>query len=105
MALNIENATIGFDANNVQTALNNLNTKCIQDTIVKMNNSMQSLRDYVDSAWVGVSAEQFKTNMESDKEKISQSLRDTYDILKSEMYQIINEMAAADEELVKGREQ
>ena len=81
MALNIEGATIGFDSNNVETALNNLNTKVIQDTIVKMNSSMSTLRDYVDSAWVGASAEQFKNNMEADKEKIAQSLRDTYDIL------------------------
>lgn len=103
MALNIEGATIGFDSNNVETALNNLNTKVIQDTIVKMNSSMSTLRDYVDSAWVGASAEQFKNNMEADKEKIAQSLRDTYDVLKSEMYQIVNEMATADEELIKGR--
>ena len=104
MALNIEGATIGFDANNVETALNNLNTRCIQDAITRMNNSMQGLRDYVDSAWVGSSAEQFKTNMETDKEKIAQSLQDTYEVLKSEMYQIVNEMSAADEALVKGRE-
>lgn len=103
MALNIENATIGFDVNNVEAALNNLNTKVIQDAITKMNAKMSDLRNYVDSAWVGASAEQFKQNMESDKEKISQSLRDTYDILKSEMYQIISEMAAADEELVNRR--
>ena len=57
MALNIEGATIGFDANNVQTALNNLNTKCIGDAIRKMNDSMSELREYVDSAWVGASAE------------------------------------------------
>lgn len=103
MALNIENATIGFDVNNVETALNNLNTRCIQDTIAKMNSSMQQLREYVDSAWVGSSADQFKANMESDKSKIAQSLQDTYDVLKSEMYQIVNEMAAADEALVQGR--
>lgn len=103
MALNIENATIGFDVNNVETALNNLNTRVIQDTINKMNSSMQTLRDYVDSAWVGQSAEQFKTNMEVDKEKISQSLKDTYEVLKSEMYQIVNEMAAADEALIQER--
>ena len=103
MALSIENATIGFDVNNVETALSNLNTKVIQDTITKMNSSMQKLRESVDAAWVGSSAEQFKTNMESDKDKISKSLQDTYDVLKSEMYQIVNEMAAADEELVKGR--
>lgn len=103
MALNIEGATIGFDANNVETALNNLNTRVIQDTIAKMNSKMSDLRNYVDSAWVGASAEQFKQNMESDKDKISQSLRDTYDVLKSEMYQIVNEMAAADEQLVNRR--
>lgn len=103
MALNIEGATIGFDSNNVETALNNLNTKCIQDTINKMNSSMSSLREWVDAAWVGASADQFKKNMETDKEKISEALRSTYDILKSEMYQIVNEMAAADAELVKGR--
>lgn len=103
MALNINNATIGFDVNNVESALNNLNTRCIQDTINRMNMSMSKLRDYVDSAWVGASAEQFKNNMETDKNKISQALQDTYDVLKSEMYQIVNEMASADSELVKGR--
>lgn len=103
MALNIENATIGFDINNVETALNNLNIKVIQGTITRMNTSMQQLREYVDDAWVGASAEQFKTNMESDKTSITEALRDTYDVLKSEMYQIVNEMAAADEELIKGR--
>lgn len=103
MALNIEGASIGFDSNNVETALNNLNIKVIQDTINKMNSSMSQLRDAVDAAWIGESAEQFKKNMETDKEKISQALNDTYEVLKSEMYQIVNEMAAADQELVKAR--
>lgn len=103
MALNIEGATVGFDATNVEKALSNLHTGVIQDAIVKMNDSMIQLRDYVDSAWVGASAEQFKTNMEVDKEKVTKALQDTYEILKSEMYQIVNEMAAADKELVKGR--
>lgn len=103
MALTIENATMGFDVNNIETALNNLNTRVIQDTINKMNSSMQGLRDYVDAAWVGSSAEQFKTNMESDKTKIAQALQDTYDVLKSEMYQVVNEMAEVDDNLVKGR--
>lgn len=103
MALNIENASIGFDANNVQKALGNLNTRVIQDTINKMNQSMSELRDAVDAAWVGASADQFKKNMETDKEKISDALRETYKVLESEMYQIVNEMAAVDEQLVKAR--
>lgn len=103
MALNIENATIGFDVNNVETALANLNTKVIQDTIVKMNGSMEKLREQVDSAWVGASAEQFKKNMEIDKDSITKALQETYENLKAEMYQIVNEMATADEVLVKER--
>lgn len=103
MALTIENASIGFDANNIQEALNNLNTNVIRNTIIAMNQSMSTLREFVDSAWVGSSAEQFKNNMETDKEKIAQALEDTYEVLKSEMYQIVNEMQAADEELVKAR--
>lgn len=105
MALNIEGATIGFDANNVETALNNLNTRVIQDTINKMNSSMSTLRETVDSAWVGQSAEIFKDNMETDKEMISKGLNDAYDVLKSEMYQIVNEMTEADEGLLNRRAQ
>lgn len=103
MALNIENATIGFDANNIQEALNNLNTKCIQDTITKMNQSMDKLRTSVDSAWVGQSADIFKENMNTDKESIIKSLNETYENLRSEMYQIANQMAEADSNLVNRR--
>ena len=103
MALNIEGATIGFDANNVETALNNLNAQVIQEAIKTMNSSMSKLRDSVDEAWVGASAEQFKANMESDKNKITENLQESYDVLKSEMYQIVNEMADADAALVDRR--
>lgn len=105
MALNIEGASIGFDVNNVETALNNLNTRVIQDTINKMNSSMSTLREYVDNAWVGQSAEIFKENMETDKDTISKSLNDAFDCLKSEMYQIVNEMGEADAALMNRRAQ
>ncbi len=103
MALNIEGATIGFDSNNVEKALSNLNTSVIQEAIKTMNSSMSKLRDSVDEAWVGASAEQFKANMESDKDRITTALQETYDVLKSEMYQIVNEMADADAALVERR--
>ncbi len=103
MALNIEGATIGVDANNIQTALNNLNTKCIEDTINKMTTSMDQLRQSVDQVWVGESAETFKENMERDREFITKNLKATYDTLQSEMYQIVNAMSEADAELVEKR--
>lgn len=105
MALNIEGASIGFDANNVQAALNNLNTQVIEEAVNKMSSSMSTLRGYVDAVWVGASAEQFKNNMEADKVMITDSLRATFDELRSELFNIVNAMAEADQELVKAREQ
>ena len=105
MALNIENATIGFDENNVEKSLNNLNVRCIGETIDLMKTSYMNLQTAVDAAWVGASADQFKKNVLSDINVISESLQETYEILKSEMYQVVNEMATVDAELVKAREQ
>lgn len=103
MALTIENATIGFDATNVEGALRNLNTRVINDTIKAMNSSMGTLREAVDAAWVGQSAETFKNNMEADKDSVTKGLEETFEALKTEMYEIVNKMGEADAELVKER--
>lgn len=103
MALTIEGASIGFDESNVQTALNNINAKMITEASNKMDTSMSGLRDYVDSAWVGQSAETFKNNMEADKKVIQQALKDTYEALKTEIYQIMQEMADVDNALITKR--
>lgn len=103
MALTIENATMGFDANNVQTALNNLNTYVIQDSINAMNSAMNDLREATDNAWVGLSAEKFKKNLETDKQSIIEGLNSSYEALKSEMQQIMASMGEAEEQLIKER--
>ncbi len=103
MALQIGNADIGADANGVQQAINNLRTHVIQDTISKMNGSMESLRASVDDAWVGHSAEIFKENMQNDKKTISEALEQTFEGLQNEINQIVSRMGEADENLIKGR--
>lgn len=103
--LNIENATIGFDVNNVERGLNNLNVRCIGETIDLMKTSYMNLQAAVDAAWVGTSAEQFKKNVLSDINVISEALQETYGLLRSEMYQVVNGMVEADAELVKAREE
>lgn len=103
MALQISSADIGADTSGVQTALNNLQVHVIQDTISKMNNSMQNLRNSVDEAWVGQSAENFKDNMETDKTHVINALNETFEGLKSEINQIVARMGEADEALVERR--
>lgn len=103
MALTIEGATIGFDANEIQALLNDMNTKCIEATINKMSQGMSDLRTTVDSAWVGASAEQFKKNMETDRETISKALNDSFNVLKGELNNIVNKMSEMDENLIQAR--
>lgn len=103
MALTIENATIGYNANEVEQALTNLNTKCIVETISSMRKGYEDLVSAVNEAWVGKSAETFKNNMLTDINTIEGALNSTYDVLKSEMYQIVNTMQENEENVLQER--
>ncbi len=104
MALNIEGATLGYDANNVQAAFNSLNQEVIGETIILLKQGLEKLNQATDQVWVGQSAEQFKKNMQYDADFISERLEETRDILKTELDEIVNKMDEVDQNLVKGRE-
>lgn len=103
MALKIDGASIGFDANGIQEALKNINAKVINETCNQMDNEMSGLHEVVDDAWQGNAAEQFKKNMEIDKKTVQDALNDAYDSLEIELKNIMDSMAEADENLVKER--
>lgn len=105
MALNIEDATFGYDIYNVERGLNEIDTYIQDDVIGKMESSMDQLNEYVDSAWQGASAEQFKANMRTDKDLVSKQINDSLqaieDVILTQVAHVINE---ADENLVSKRE-
>lgn len=103
MALDIERATLGYDANNVQEALNSLNLKVIEGSKIKLRNSLLTLRAAVDVVWVGQSAEQFKKNMDYDVDTICKALDETRGVLETELHEIVNKMDEVDQNLVQGR--
>ena len=103
MALDISGATFGVDANGIQSFINELNTKCIEETISAMDSGLNEIRTAVDTAWVGKSAETFKDNLESHKKTISDALKKSGDILKSELTDIAAKMGEIDNDLVKPR--
>lgn len=103
MALDISGATFGVDANGIQSFINELNTQCIQDTINKMNSGLSELRSAVDEAWVGKSADTFKSNMEADKDTITKALNDSFEVLKTELFDIAAKMSESDEGLITPR--
>lgn len=103
MALNIEGATLGYDANNVMAAFNSLNQVVIGETVQKLQQGTAGVRSDVDSVWVGASAEQFKKNIDFDADVISKALYETREVLKGELAQIVIKMDEVDQNLVSER--
>lgn len=104
MALNIDNATFGYDSNGVIAALKNINIQVIEASCTKMDAGSNELKSWVDAAWVGKSAEQFKKNMDTDRKTIEDCLRETNNAINSVIKnQIGGVIAEADQNLVKAR--
>ena len=103
MALNIEGATIGFDANNLQSTLNHIQNNCVNNAKNALKRNMDTLRSAVDDCWVGQSAETFKSNMQHDVDAICKQLDDAYAALKGVFQDVQNQYAALDEGLIQGR--
>ena len=103
MALTIQSATEGVDANEVQAALNAIHTAVILDAQNTMRTQMSTLRTEVDNVWVGKSAEVFKENMETDMNEIIKALDESYKNVESMFHQVTNNFKEFDENLIQKR--
>ena len=99
MAVNVSNATFGYDANGLQQAINNLQTKCVAETIAKINRGMADLRAAVDQAWVGQSAERFKSKMEEDANAVSSSIEEAGQALEDGVSGIVGDLSQVDDSI------
>ena len=103
MALTISGATFGVDANELRTALNNINVQVIEKAESTMRAGLSNLQDAVDAVWVGKSAETFKTNMVHDQNTVAGKLQATYKSLVNEFSRISKEMFEKESELITKR--
>ena len=103
MALTIQGADIGYDANEVQTALNNVHAQVIEEAKSQLRQQLAQLDTSVDEIWVGQSAETFKKNMQTDVDSICEALDKIYDFVKASFTQITSGMASIDENLIQER--
>lgn len=97
--LGIESATYGYDSNNTQNLINQINIKCVSDTVTAINTGLAELRVAVDQAWVGASAEKFKEKMEQDANAVSKAIEDAGEMCKSTLRSTVSQMAAVDESI------
>lgn len=101
--LNIEKATLGYDANNIQKLLNNINTHVINEAQSALRKNVSDLRKATDEVWVGQSAIIFKDNMDFDVNVVCQALDATFKVLQSQLFTIVSKMDEDDKELLGRR--
>jgi len=88
MALNIEQATVGYDTTGLQSYINKINLEVIDALIQEMDKSIPQLRETTDTVWAGQSAEAFKTRLETDCQTMKNTLNNIKEMVESEMAQI-----------------
>lgn len=103
MALNIENAKVGYDENSMITTLNNVHQNCVTRSKSALHTELATLRDEVHKCWVGKSADVFMSNMEHDVEEICKGLDAAYDGLVAEFNKVLAGLAQIDQDLIDKR--
>lgn len=102
MALTIETATIGYDANNLQSTLNHIHNNCVESTKSVLKTNLDELRTAVDQCWVGNSAEKFKEQMQRNVDDICTGLDLAYETLCATFNGAQSDMQAVDDSIAAG---
>lgn len=103
MALTIENASVGYDENNLSKTLSNVHNDCVIRAKSELRNNLSNLNSSVNDCWVGQSAENFKSNMQHDVDEICKGLEAAYEGLEAEFNKVIAGLAKVDEDLIVKR--
>ena len=74
MTLNISGATQGVDLVGMQKLITDVNVQCIQPTKASLRSSANTLRETINTVWVGASANAFKDKITRDTELVCNTL-------------------------------
>lgn len=102
MALTIEGAQVGYDANNMQSTLNHIHNNCVEHTKSTLRTNLDTLRTSIDTCWVGASAEKFKEQMQRNVDDICKGLDLAYESLCSTFQNAQSDMQAVDDSIASG---
>ena len=88
MALNIDQANIGYDTVGIQEFINSLNLEVITELTQEMDAQIPKIREVVDQVWVGQSANAFKEKLERDTSIMKQTLETLKEDVEGQFAQI-----------------
>lgn len=98
--LTLENADIGFNRAQIPAILEKVHAQVITTAQSKLTTEFSKLRDRINEAWKGMSADKFLKYMEEDKDLVSNGLEDSYNALKAELEVIGKALDRVDIDLV-----
>lgn len=101
MALEIKDATVGYDEQGVRSLLNDIKANVIEEAENKLESSESKLIEALDDIWAGRSADTFKSNMHEDILTVRQALEGAYRALETEIYNARSAMGNVDDNLVE----
>jgi uncharacterized protein YukE len=96
MGLDIQTSHIGYDANNLQSLIDKIQTELIIDAINKIMEGVTTLEEHMPDYWVGDSADAFREKLDNDSQKLKLAFEDIYKSLESEIKQMMANVANSD---------
>ena len=93
--LDIENATVGLDQNNLVDLANSIIT-VINDTNKSVRNDSHNVLSSIDAVWVGSSANMFKEKLTYDTESLTEVLSEIADLVRNEIHNAGSNVEAYD---------
>ena len=104
MALTIEGATVGFDANGLQNLIEQeIKINLIENTTKHLKDNYDTLTEALREIWQGQSEQIFEKNIGVDLVRIVAAIQSAGEQLQTEVTNMGAEVVHADQELVKPR--
>ena len=97
--LSIESATLGYDTQGMQDAVNRLNLFVFTEIVVNLRNAIVPLNLAVDSMWAGQAANAFKNKFERDVEVMADTLDQLRDQVEGQFATIASNIDRYDGEI------
>ncbi|MBR2753876.1 hypothetical protein IKD82_01805 [Candidatus Saccharibacteria bacterium] len=99
MVLTIENATVGYNAENVDDLIKSIKTEVIDNAISSFDGNFETLQQSVEEIWQGESEKKFIATIKDDIDLVKKGLNTIYQNLEGEISLIVSKMADADKKV------
>ena len=83
MAMDIGNATLGYDSEGVRNYVREIKTDLVDHACDELRGGVEGLREAVDQIWKGKAANHFKNNMAHDVYLIVDALQKSKEVVKN----------------------